>query len=215
MKQTQDPCRVRTEGFSAAVLAGGQRRRFGRNKALALLEGKPLVQHVTDRLEPLFGRVSVIAQDPARFAWLGLETVADLLQGAGALGGVLTALVHAPDEHCFVVACDTPFIHSPLIRSILQTRCGCDVVVPLWNGVPQPLHARYARRCIPAICRSIRQARRRIIDFYPEVVVEQIPEAVWRRWDPQGLSFFHANRPEDMARAISAEGKERGHGTDG
>lgn len=208
MKQTQDPCRVGTEGCSAAVLAGGPWGRFGPGKALALREGKPLVEHVTDRLQPLFGRITVIAQDPASYAWLGLDTVADLLPEAGALGGVLTALVHAPGEHCFVVACDMPFLRAPLIRTIVQTRPGCDVVVPVRNGEPQPLHARYARRCIPAIRRWIRRAPCRIIDFYPEVVVEKIPEGVWSRWDPQGVSFSSVNGPEDPARALSREGRE-------
>jgi len=203
MKQAQGTGPARIDRGSAAVLAGGQSRRFGRSKAHARLGGKPLITHVLEPLQHLFEDVTVVTQDPATYACFDVNVVADILPGAGALGRVLTALVHAKYDHCFVVACDMPFLNPALIRTILETNRGRDVVVPVRDRELQPLHARYSRRCIPFIHRSIQQARFRIIDFYPEVVIEQIPEEIWRVQDPGGMSMFNVNRPDDLHRAMS------------
>jgi len=191
----------RIEGASAVVLAGGQSRRFGRSKAHALLGGTPLIGHVLEPLRRLFDDVTVVANEPAGYACFDVDVVADILQGAGALGGLLTGLVHSRYDHCFVVACDMPFLNPALIRRILGASRGRDVVVPVRERRPQPLHARYCRRCIPHIYRSIQKERFRIVDFYPDVVVEEVTEGAWRAVDPDATSFMNVNSPEDFERA--------------
>lgn len=74
-----------------AILAGGQSRRFGTDKAKALFEGKPLLDHVADALRPQVADLVVAGKQ-----WPGLETVADLPEaGLGPLGGLAGALDHA------------------------------------------------------------------------------------------------------------------------
>lgn len=166
-----------------------------------MLAGLPLLCHVLAPLQRLFDDVMIVTQQPARYACFDVDVVADILVGAGALGGLLTGLVHAKHEHCFVVACDMPFLNPALIQRIVDAAGGRDVVVPVRGREHQPLHARYARRCIPHIYRSIAGGRIRIVDFYRDVGVEELPEAVWALSDPDGMSFFNVNRPEDLERA--------------
>ena len=95
MKQAEETGPAGIDGVCAAVLAGGESRRFGSSKAHALLGGNPLVRHVLEPLQRLFDDVTIVTQDPASYASFDVDVVADILPGAGALGGVLTALVHA------------------------------------------------------------------------------------------------------------------------
>lgn len=74
-----------------AILAGGASRRFGSDKASALLAGRPLLDHVADALRPQVDALVVCGR-----SWDGLETVADQPEaGLGPLGGLCGALGHA------------------------------------------------------------------------------------------------------------------------
>lgn len=74
-----------------AILAGGQSRRFGSDKAEALFEGRRLLDHVADGLRLQVETLVVAGRD-----WPGLGTVVDLPQaGIGPLGGLAGALDHA------------------------------------------------------------------------------------------------------------------------
>jgi molybdenum cofactor guanylyltransferase len=74
-----------------AILAGGQSRRFGSDKALAHFQGKPLLDHVADALRPQVDALVVAGRE-----WPGLESIGDLPEPAlGPLGGLAGALDHA------------------------------------------------------------------------------------------------------------------------
>jgi len=142
MRQTQDRRPVCIDGYTAAVLAGGQSRCFGRDKSLALLKGKPLLEHVLESLQHLFDGVSPIVQDPASYAWQDLDALADVLPGTEALGGLLTALLDAPGEHCFVVACDMPFLHIPPWS---ERSCRCGLPATWWCRCGRENPSRFTR----------------------------------------------------------------------
>jgi molybdopterin-guanine dinucleotide biosynthesis protein A len=73
------------------ILAGGRSSRFGADKALALVEGKPLIAHVADALGGQCAEVAVSGR-----AWGGLRELADHpAPGLGPMGGLCAALHHA------------------------------------------------------------------------------------------------------------------------
>ncbi len=79
-----------------AILAGGQSRRFGSDKAAALLDGVPLIDHVAAGLRPQVEAIVVCGRD-----WPGFEAVADRPgPDMGPLGGLAAAL-HYGAEHGF------------------------------------------------------------------------------------------------------------------
>jgi molybdenum cofactor guanylyltransferase len=74
-----------------AILAGGQSRRFGSDKAEALFEGKPLLHHVADALRPQVSALVVAGRE-----WPGITVVADIPEaGLGPLSGLAGALDYA------------------------------------------------------------------------------------------------------------------------
>ena len=190
-----------TRSCSGAVLAGGESRRFGRDKALAVLAGKPLVEHVLETLEALFEDVLIVTNEPSAYERFDVTVVSDIVRGAGSLGGLLTALVHARAERCFVVACDMPFLNPALIRRMIGRCEGFDVVVPSVQGDLQPLHAIYSKRCIGPILERIAQGELRIFDFYPNVLTLRLEERVCKEVDPENRSFANINTEEELTRA--------------
>ncbi len=187
--------------LTVAIQAGGRSERMGRDKARVLLAGRPLITHVLDRVARLGAEVLVTTNAPERLAFLGVRLSSDEQPGAGALAGLRTALRAASHETVLVLACDLPFVCLPLLEHMLKLAPQADAVVPRWRGEFEPLHAVYRRSCLTAIDRSLAEGRQRMISFFPAVRLTVVEEDQVATYDPQGLTFFNVNTPDDLQTA--------------
>lgn len=187
--------------ITVAVQAGGRSERMGRDKGLAPLGGRPLIAHLLERVAGLGDEILITTNRPDDYAFLGLRTARDAEPGAGALAGLETALAAAQGETVLVLACDMPFVSRPLLEHLLSLAGRAEAVIPQRGGEFEPLHAVYARACLPAVQAARAAGRRRVISFFDNVSVLAVDEATLARFDPQGLSFFNVNTPDDLARA--------------
>ncbi len=188
--------------ITIAIQAGGRSSRMGRDKALIPLAGRPLIEHLLERVEGLAGEVLITTNRPEEYAYLGVRLAEDEHPGAGALEGLRTALHAARGEHVLVLACDMPFISRPLVEHLLHIALGYDVVVPRRGADYEPLHAVYAREpCLAAVEQALRRGHRRVISFFPRVRVREVGQKTLERLDPEGLSFFNVNTSEELMEA--------------
>ena len=185
---------------AAAVLCGGRALRMGgANKSLIELRGRAILDALLATLRPLFSEILLVANDAEPYRRFGLPVVGDIHQGCGPLGGLHAALRTARASRLFLCACDMPALASEAV-GLVALAAEADVVVPVIGGRPEPLHARYAKRCLPAIERALAERRFKMASFYADVAVIEIPEVELRRIDPD-LSFLgNVNTPEDLAR---------------
>lgn len=90
-----------------AILAGGASRRFGSDKALAQIDGKPMLAHVAERLSGQCDGLIVVGHD-----WPGIVRVDDCpLPNLGPLGGLAGALAYGAAQGFDAVltsGCDLP-----------------------------------------------------------------------------------------------------------
>jgi molybdopterin-guanine dinucleotide biosynthesis protein A len=185
------------EGISAFIIAGGQSRRFGADKALFIYRGRPLIARVAEIVGSALGPPSIISDDAERFAFLGLPCYVDIHPGTGPFGGVHSALAHAATERTFVFACDMPDLNPGLIQFMAGESKGYDVTVPLVNGEYEPLHAVYAKSCLGPMETHLGQGRRRIVSFYGEVSVRTVSENEIRRFADPARVFRNINYPDE------------------
>jgi len=128
--------------MTGAVLAGGKSRRMGTNKAFIEVDGVPIIKRVIGVLEKVSDELLIIADDVELYEGLGGRALPDTVTGAGSLGGIYTALLHASSCEVFVAACDMPDISVDAVRKIVTApRGGALVVLPVVDGRPHPLHA--------------------------------------------------------------------------
>ncbi len=184
---------------SAVILAGGQSRRLGRDKALLEVEGHPLLTRTVHTLTALSDDLIVVTNHAARYRALTLPVrfVADVRPGTGSLMGIYSGLQAARYPYALAVACDMPFLNQALLRYLLSLAGDYDVVIPRYGGLPEPLHAVYSRACLPAMWRVLEKGKRQIVAFFDRVKVRWVEEAEIAPFDPQGLSFLNINTPQD------------------
>jgi len=190
--------------ITIAIQAGGRSKRMGTDKGLALLAGKPMIEHVIERVNGLGDEILITSNDRASYAYLGCPLVSDAEPGAGALPGLQTALSAAKGELVLVVACDMPLLNRELLAYQLQqaVETGADVVVPMWQAFHETLHAVYRRQpVLAAASAALAQGKKRMISFYDGVRVAIVPASVVAQFDPAGHTFFNANTPAELAEA--------------
>jgi len=204
------------EAISGIILAGGESRRMGVNKALLTVGGQPLIRRVVDVVAQVADELIIVADQPGLYAHLGARVIKDILPGRGALGGIYSGLRGACHFHCLVVACDMPFLNLNLLRYMVTCAPGWDIVIPRLHGWLEPLHALYSRACLDPIKKLFSEGNLKIIDLLPEVRVRYLEAEEIELFDGQYLCFTNVNTPGELIRArrlvtCSAEGGYQAH----
>lgn len=181
-------------GVVGAVLAGGRSSRFGRDKALVSVAGRPMMAVVVEAMRDA-GIDPVMAIGGTAGEAVGVPTVADNYPGSGPLGGVATALFWAKRGHTLVAPCDLPCLrpeHLALLLAALDElsdRGGCGesasadqtAVVATLGGRPAHQLALWPAAWWPVLRRAIEAGERRfghLLAVGPWVSVEVPAEAV-------------------------------------
>lgn len=193
------------EPVTGIILAGGNSRRMGRDKAFLPWGQTTLIEHLLERLRPVTDELVVAVKDARRFRHLKAMVVEDCVPDAHALGGLYTGLKAATNERCFVCACDAPFLNPRLIRFLVEQADGYELVIPKTAQGLQPLHALYATSALLAIEEQLREQRWDLQALVPQVHAKVIEPEVIMQDDPEELSFFNINTPEDYAKACGLQ----------
>jgi molybdopterin-guanine dinucleotide biosynthesis protein A len=193
---------------SGIILAGGRGSRLGGvNKALLEIGASRNIDRVIAALRPLCSELLVVANDPALQSLAGVRVTFDPEPHAGVLPALGWALAQATGESAIAVACDMPFLSTALLRLQLERSSTVDVVMPVVDGRPEPLHAVYRRvACLSAIRESLAAGQQRLIAFLDRVRVLYLDEQELIRIDSELRSFFNTNTPEELEQARALAG---------
>ncbi|WP_333571788.1 molybdenum cofactor guanylyltransferase [Sphingomonas sp.] len=123
-----------------AILAGGEARRFGSDKALARLDGRALIDHVAAQLAPHCDGLILCGR-------AGVGGVPDRPTGGlGPLGGLNAALHAAAGRgaaRVLLAPCDTPVLPQPLLALLAASEGSCFVaqlpVLGIWKAALAPM----------------------------------------------------------------------------
>lgn len=189
--------------YSAVILAGGDSKRMGTNKAFLKLGNKSLIEIIFQKLDSLFSEVIVVTDHLEEFSYLPVKLAGDVItQGEkSALRGIHAGLLSSTAPASFVVACDMPFISLPLVNFMANFASRYDAVIPRIESYYQPLFAFYHRTTLKVITSFLEKNLFKIAGFYPEINIKEIHEETVRYFDPLMLSFFNINTKEDYALA--------------
>ena len=200
------------EPITGIILAGGESRRMGQNKALLPAPGREqvtFVEHLAALLFPLCAETLLVARDPAAaadYALLhGARIVTDLIPGSGPLMGLYSGLRATSTSHALVLAVDMPFVQPAMLLYLLSLPRQEAIIVPVVNGVPQVLFAIYPRGILPIIEARLREGRRDPRSLIDAAPVAYLDEARLRQIEPTLRSFVGVNTPQELRDAADRE----------
>lgn len=186
--------------FSAVLLAGGQSKRMGSDKAALIVAGTPLWQRQLEKLRATGAdEVFISGRKDGPYAQAGVPIVEDLTPGAGPLAGFEAALRHARNHWLLVLAVDLPDVPvaflSQLVRDSMASNAG---LVPSREEWLQPTAAVYSRDALPLVEECLKSDNRSLRRFFRLAhkrgfaTVRPISEA-------EQAHFRNLNAPADLA----------------
>ena len=180
------------------VVAGGESRRMGRDKALLPWGGTDLLDHALARLRAVTSDVRILCGSEMRYLDRGLPVEIDLARDAGPLAGILTGLTAASGRPGLFLAVDLPHVPVALLARLVEQAGGGDAVVPVSTRGPEPLCAVYGPGCLEPIRRRMAAGEFEMTAFWPDVRVLELGGAELAAFGDPGDLFRNLNTPADL-----------------
>jgi molybdopterin-guanine dinucleotide biosynthesis protein A len=184
------------------ILAGGQSRRFGENKALFKIAGQTVIERVIAAI-PSGRPIFIVTHSPEEYAHLGLPTLPDNYPNAGPLAGIHAGLSHSPFEWNFFLACDFPRLQPSVIEEICaplfpdkfkkEEDKPAQVILPETAEGLQPLCALWSKSALPLIETALKSEKRSVMPVLAQLSLHRVSLAA-----PDAL--LNLNTRDDLAR---------------
>ena len=189
-----------TDTIYGLVLAGGESRRMGRDKALLVRDGRSQLAHIAALLERITERVYVSSRqdqqdDPERSRF---ENIVDGYEGIGPVAGILSAMDAHPHVDWLVVACDLPNIDEATLSFLIEKteqKQPFTAFKSNYDGLPEPLCALYHCGSDAIIRRFVEDGivcPRKILMRSDTLLLEQ----------PNPVALDNINTPDDLAGSV-------------
>jgi len=186
--------------LSAAILAGGQARRFGgRDKGALLVEGRSIRERQLAALATLTSDVLIVG---------GRDGIPDRVPGCGPLGGLQTALLESAGEATIVIACDMPHVSAPLLAHLSALARQADAVVPFTDRGYHPLCAVYTQACLGPVARRLAAGRLKMTDLFDDVRVRAVTAEELRAFGDVHRLLANINTPADHRELDALQGHQ-------
>lgn len=198
--------------ITGVILAGGRGQRMGGvDKGLQLLDGKPLVRWVVERLAPQVDELLINAnQNGARYAAFGHRVVPDQIPGfAGPLAGLHAALAATSHPLVATVPCDSPFLPGDLIFRLFSalTAANADLAVARTFERPHPVFCLCRRHVLPHLNDYLASGERKFERWYSTLNLVEVP------FDDEANAFANINTRDELGRFETAPEQAPGVGS--
>ena len=185
----------------AVILAGGDNTRFPIPKGLIEIRGQKIIQRHAEVFRALGIRTVISTNQPEHYGFMDLELIADTVERAGPMSGIVSVFDATGADEIIVAACDMPFIKPEMIQYIVDNKSG-EATVPCPGGKPEPLLAVYTSEAAQKMRRRIQEGRASIRRLIETLDARLISAEEINMIDPAGDSFVNINTPEDYAQAL-------------
>ena len=202
IKTNQNTCQNTYEKpiLPGMILCAGTSKRFGSDKMLANLAGKPLLAHTIDRVKLQIGALAINADERAKHAYsiFGLPLYFDQFSGQGPLSGILTAMDWAIElgyKRVYTIAGDIPFIPNDWARKLAAVDEN-KIAVPLSSGKTQQICALWPCRLRDNLFELLTQEGPRNVNAFIKAQPHEYVE-----FTNDCNTFFNVNTIDDLHHA--------------
>jgi len=186
--------------LSGVILAGGESKRMGRDKAWLEMDGQPLLALAAQKMRQLGLREIFISGRAGKdYSAFGLPVLLDREPGGGPLGGIERALQECTSPLLLVLAVDLPRLDAAWLQRLVDCCDGRTGALPQLNGRFEPLAAVYPKRSHALAAEALRQSRRAVRAFAEDCLRAQAVR-VFEVTPRDASCFANWNSPEDADR---------------
>jgi molybdenum cofactor guanylyltransferase len=187
--------------LAALILAGGQSSRMGKDKALILWDGIPLLERVCQVASSCTEQVYILTPWPERYQDSlkddNYRLLAESNPGQGPLVALSQGLAEIPADWILLLACDMPQLQIEIIQNwvneLAQLPASILAMVPRQNNLWQPMCGFYRREALTQLHSFIRQEGRSF-----QTWLEQIPVQAIAVNQQASDMLFNCNTPLDL-----------------
>ena len=143
--------------ITGIILAGGQSRRMGFNKAQAQMHGSSMLIRMVDKLKEITPNI-IVSSGSFTYPNILLPQILDEHPNCGPLGGLYSVLKASHTSLNLVVSCDIPLISVSLLKLIASSALESSslITVPVdQEGQVQMMCAVYRKELLPILERQI------------------------------------------------------------
>jgi molybdenum cofactor guanylyltransferase len=191
-----------TERVTALILAGGRSSRFGRDKLAEPIGGRPMLDHVVERVREVASDIIVIAAAGTTPDVPGdVEIIRDDMPFEGPLAGLGEGLraVDPGVERVIVVGGDMPTVVPAVLARLIGALDRREAAVLADEARARPLPLAIRREAGSAAVGDLVDAgERRLRALLERLDVEVIPYETWLEDDPAGESLRDVDVPDDL-----------------
>ncbi|MDO9512454.1 MAG: molybdenum cofactor guanylyltransferase [Bacteroidales bacterium] len=193
------------QNVTGLILAGGQSRRMGRDKALSPIRGLRLIDYAIQSLSFLSPRI-LISYNGILPADITITTVCDIIPGHGPASGLHASLTACPTSRCLVISTDMPLIGREFLMDLLQYPSSKPIVAAMSpDGFVEPLCAVYEASLSVLLKQQMENGRNKLMDFLSMAGYEAVDSSkISKHWSQE--MFSNINTPEDLRRMEAMEG---------
>ncbi|MEN3034543.1 MAG: molybdenum cofactor guanylyltransferase [Aquificaceae bacterium] len=185
--------------MQAFIAAGGLSSRFGEDKTLYNLCGKPIIKWVIDALEGF--DITILCKDPKKFeSFKGVKVYKDLISTHVAMAGLYSALYYASGERILFLSADAPFIKREILNVLIENASALACVFDI-DGL-QPMPGVYHTALLPEVERRICKGNYSLRALLKSVECRVLTKECAGRRDSGLISFFNINTKQDADFAI-------------
>ena len=189
--------------FCFGLLAGGQSRRMGVDKAMLPWNGQPLWKHQL-RLATAIEADEVLVSGSADGPWRGAaRVVPDAVSGHGPIAGLAAVLAAMRSDWLVLAAVDMPWLEAGMIRTLLTGCCGGAGVVPCLGDRVEPFAGIYPSRLAELAQRHAASGDRSLRNFVREAERRGCLKLISWEWKRAG-SLKSINTPSEWADATTS-----------
>jgi len=182
----------------AAILAGGRARRFGgRDKSRLLVGGRTILERQIEALTPCVSRIMLVGSTGDAAGDPRLVAVADRVGDRGPLGG-LDAALDAAGGPVLLLACDMPFVTTPLLADLIAKLDGVDAVVPRTERGYHPLCGVFAPQCRGPVRARLDAGHLRLRDLLTDLRVRTVDGDDLARFGEPNWLLANVNTQADL-----------------
>ncbi len=186
--------------LTGIILAGGKGIRLGRNKGMAELNGRHLIEYVIENLSEICDEI-LISSNSDQCEKFGFPVIPDRYHGKGPMAGIHACLVESKNEHNIIVSVDTPFVGPEFIQFLLNSKNDSLIAAP-WYGKDhyEPLCAYYHKDALPVMEMFFEKGNYKLPDVFNALPFTAVTI-------PKDASFYHPmlfhniNTEEDLVLA--------------